>query len=228
MRLSTEEISDYIKCPLYYKFVHIDKLPLTRTLDDYYKEYIKLSIFFYYFSLIEKKTKSFETILRKWESLWFSDKMMDSFMEDQIRKKSNEGVMLLSSFYKKVEKETAVPIAVNFPYEIIFKGEENLHVTGEIDLIKIVNDRTRQRETNIVFLCMSHRHMSDIRVKTHLRLTLASYAFRENFKEKEDRIILDHILNKGDNESTRTGNDFSRAEKVIRNIDRGIKNKAFY
>lgn len=228
MRISVKEIKDYIKCPLYYKFVHVDNFPQDRSLDDCYKEYIKLSIFFYYFSLIEKKEKPLQLVLKKWESLWFSDSMQSSFQKDILDSKSNDAVIILTNFFKKIARERITPIATNLPYEIIFEGDENIHVTGDIDLIKIVNDRTRQSETQIVSLCISYHRPNHFMARNNLELSLASCAFRRDFKTKESKIVIDHVRSKEQTITSRSGGDFIRAEKIIRNIYKGINERVFY
>lgn len=228
MRISVQELKDYIRCPLYYKFVHMNKLPETKDINYYYNERIKLCLSFYYFSLIDRKVKSFESILRKWESVWFGNDMCELFNKDTLNTKSNEAVMLLTKVYKRIIKEKITPVAVNFNYEVIFPGEENIHVTGEIDLIRIINDRTRKKQTQLLFLCMSRYYPDSFMIKSNLFFSLASYAFRDSFKEKEDSIIIDSVYGKEDVLTTRTGGDFSRARKSVENICRGIKNNVFY
>ena len=109
MRIGIEEVRDYIRCPLRYKFMYMDHIPVAKDADDYYKEYIKLSIFFCYFCMIEKKKNIFELMLKKWESLWFSNEMMKSFLEEYLRKKSTEAVIFLTEFYKKMVVEVRCP-----------------------------------------------------------------------------------------------------------------------
>ena len=228
MRISIREVRDYIRCPLYYKFIHVNNFSHKKTFNYYYKEYLKLSIFFYYFSLIEKNPKPFELVLKKWESLWFSSDMLETFLKEDLDKKSNEAILILTNYYKKISGERITPIAVNLPYEVVFEGEENIHVTGDIDLIKIVNDRTRKSETQIVFLCTAHRRPNDFMAKNNISLSVASCAFRKDFKTREDKIVIDHIRSKEQTITIRTGGDFARAEKIIRNICRGIKEAIFY
>lgn len=228
MRISVREIRDYQRCPLYYKFKHVDELPIAKTLDDHFKEYIKLSLYAYYFSLIENKKKSFEGLMKRWEELWFSSDMIERFSEEDLKQKSNEAVIIMSDFFKKYGMEPVVPIAVNFQYEAIFDGKENLHVTGDIDLIKILNDRTVRSETCICSFTLSKGYPDIFIIKNDLTLSVASYAFRANFKAKEDRMLMMNIRCAEDTPTLRTGADFSRAEKAIRNIGTGIKNGVFY
>lgn len=228
MRISLREIVDYVRCPLKYKFTHIDQIPVSGDGEEYYKEYLKLSIFYYYFCQLENRTGNFESILKKWESLWFSKDMTESFEEEYLKKKSNDAVVVLTNFYKKMAGEKVTPIAVNFPYEAIFQGDENIHVTGNTDLIRVVNDKTKQRETQIVSFSTSVRVLDNFAFKSDLGITLASYTFRNTFKTKEDKIKVINIKQKNDNITTRSGGDFVRLEKIVRNICRGIKSGVFY
>lgn len=228
MRISIEEIIDYTKCPLYYKFKYVDEIYYEKTLDELYKEYIKRSISFYYFSLIDDKIKTFENILIKWEKLWFSSEMLDKFSREDLNNRSNEAVVTLSKFYKKIASEKHTPIASAFCYDAIFQGEENIHITGDIDLIQIIGDRTRKSSTQVVFFSMS-KHQPDVFIlKNDLGLTVASYAFRQNFKTKEDVLLIRHVDCKDDARTLKTGGDYERAEKAIRNICKGIQQKIYY
>ncbi len=228
MRISIVEIKDYIKCPLYYKFIYVNNFSYKKTLNDYYKEYLKLSIFFYYFSLMEKNLKPFESVLKKWESLWFGSDMLEMFYKEDLDRKSNEAILILTNYYKKITREKVIPIAVNLPYEVIFEGQENIHITGDIDLIRIIDDRTRKSETQIVSFCIAHHRPDDFMAKNNISLSMISYAFRKDFKTKEDKIIIDHVRSKEQTITARTGGDFVRAEKIIRNICKGIKEGIFY
>ena len=228
MRISISEIRDYIRCPLYYKLKNVDEIPYDRSIDSYFNDYFKLALTYFYFSLLEKKKKSFELMMNRWEILWFSEEMLQIFPEAAMKEKSNEAVSLMNSFIKKFSDEPITPIAVNFPYEAIFEGKENLHVVGKIDLIKILNDRTHKSETCIVMFSMSKHALDSFMVKNDLEMSIASYAFRSNFKTKEDRIIMQNVRCADDTPTIRTGGDYLRAEKAIRNICNGIKNGVYY
>ena len=228
MRISAREIRDYQKCPLFYKLKHVDEIPIGRTIDDYFRDNFRLALYAYYFSMMENKKKSFEGLIKRWEELWFSKDILDVFQEEDLKEKSNEAVLMMTEFYKKYGSEPATPIAANFQYEAIFEGKENLHVTGSIDLIKILNDRTHKSETCICSFALSKSYTDIFLIKNDLTLSVASYAFRSNFKAKEDKMITMNIRCAEDTPTLRTGADFSRAEKAIRNICTGIKNGVFY
>ena len=167
-------------------------------------------------------------VLKKWESLWFSKYMLETFDRDELDRKSNDAVLILTNYYKKIVGEKVTPIAVNLPYEVIFEGQENIHVTGDIDLIRIINDRTRKSETQIVSLCTMHHRPNDFMAKNNIYLSVVSFAFRKDFKTKEDKIVIDHVRSKEYTNTIRTSGDFIRAEKIIRNICKGIKERVFY
>ena len=228
MRISISEIKDYIKCPLFYKMKNIDDLPITKNIDEYFREYLKLTLSNYYVSIIEQKNKSFDGMTKRWEQLWFSSFMLETFPEEELKERSNEAVLLMSSFIKRFGDEKVTPIAVNFQYEALFQGKENLHVTGEIDLIKIVNDRTVRSETCICILSLSKSYPDIFLIKNDVTLSVAAYAFRANFKAQEDKMFVINIRRSEDTPTLRTPNDFLRAEKAIRNICTGIKNGVFY
>jgi hypothetical protein len=222
------EIRDYLRCPLYYKLKNVDELPMDKSIDEYFKDYFKLAIYFYYFSIIEKKPKSVEGMMKRWEDLWFSRDMLETFPESALKEKSSDAAIIMSNFFKKYGSERVTPIAANFQYEAIFVGEENIHVTGTIDLIKILNDRTKKSETCICSLNMNKSPSDLFLLKNNIMLSVAAFAFRSSFKSIEDRIIISNLRSQEDVPTIRTSGDFIRAEKAIRNICYGIKQGVFY
>jgi hypothetical protein len=228
MRISINEIKEYIKCPLFYKLKNIDNIPIEKTIDEYFKDYFKVSLYYYYFSLIENKQQSFEQMVKKWESLWFNRNMIEDFGEDMIKEKSNKAILMMSNFIKRFANEKSVPIATNLQYEAIFQGKENLHVLGVIDLIKIINDRTIKKETCLCDFSLSQKTPELFFMKNNLNLSVGSYAFRSSFKEKEDKVIV-YSMNASEGVTTTySGSDYLRSEKIIRNIYEGIRSGAFY
>lgn len=228
MRISIREMRDYVKCPLYYKLKHIDCLPEDKKIEDYFRDYFKLALYFFYFSVIEKKPKSFDLMMKRWGELWFSRDMLELFSEDDLKSKSNEAVVLMNSFIKKYGDEPSTPVAVNMQYDAVFEGKENLHVTGELDLVKIMNDRTSRRETVLVQFSMSKHYQDNFLLKNNTALSVASYAFRSSFKAKEDKLLIQNLRCAEDTPTLRTGMDYSRAERAIRNICIGIREGVFY
>ena len=228
MRLSMQEVLDYKNCPQQYKFKHVDFLPERRELKDHFKEILRQTISYYYFCMIDKKEKSLDNLFSKWEQLWFCPEIESKFREEDVRERSNFAVNLLRNFYKYASKENILPIAVDFKYDAMFEGETHLHVTGTIPLIKVLNDRSRERITDLVFFSYSPSMPDDFLTAIDLNTTVASYAFRKNFETRESNIILCNIGKKQELALQRNGSDFLRAQKVLYNIAAGIENRIFY
>lgn len=228
MRLSVNEIVDYKNCPQMYKFKHVDMLPEIKTIKDHFKDCLKQTISFYYYCMIDKREKSLDNLFSRWESVWFSENIHDRFTDVEIREGSNKAVELIRNFYEYNKEERVFPIAVDFKYETIFKGNTNLHVTGEIDLIKIVDDKSKDRKTDIVFFTQSRTMPDDFFKSIDLRYTLASYAFRNNFKAKENNVVVCNVGKKQYFYVRKTGTDYERARKILYNIATGIENRIFF
>ena len=228
MRLSMQEILDYKNCPQQYKFKHVDFLPEKKELKDHFKEIIRQTMSYYYFCMIDKKEKSLNNLFSKWEQLWFCDEIEQNFKEEDIRERSNMAVNLLKNFHRYATKENVTPIAVDFKYDAMFEGVTNLHVLGTIPLIKVLNDKTKQRETNLVFFSYAQAMPDDFLSKIDLNTTVASYAFRNSFDTKESNVILCNIGKKQEIAVQKSGSDFVRARKMLYNIAAGIENRIFY
>ena len=228
MRLSIQEILDYKNCPQKYKFKHVDFLPEKKELKDHFKEVMRQTISYYYFCMIDRKEKSLNNLFSKWEKLWFCNEIEQNFKEEEVRERSNIAISLLRNFHKYVGNEKVTPIAVDFKYDAMFEGETNLHIVGTIPLIKLLNDKTRKRETDLVFFSYSPTMPDDFLCQIDINTTIASYAFRKNFETRESNIILCNIGKKQEIALHRSGSDFVRARKILYNIATGIENNIFY
>ena len=228
MRLNMQEILTYKNCSQQYKFKYIDSIPEKKELKDHFKEIIRQTISYYYFCMIDKNERSLNNLFKKWEQLWFCSEIEKNFKEEDIRERSNLAIGLLKNFYKYAKQAKVTPIAVDFKYDAMFVGETNLHILGTIPLIKIINDKTRKRETNLVFFSYSRHVPDDFLSKIDLNTTVASYAFRKNFDSKETNVILCNIGKKQEISIQKSGSDFIRASKVLYNIAAGIENRIFY
>lgn len=228
MRLSIDEIVDYKDCSQMYKFRHVDMLPERKTVKDHFRECLRQTISFYYYCMIDKKERSLDNLFSRWESVWFAKDADENFTEDEIREGSNRAVELIRNFYEYNKKEKVFPVAVDFKYETIFGGDQNLHVTGMIDLIKVVNDKSRKRETDIVFFTQSRTTPDDFFTNVDIRYTMASHAFRESFKTRESNVIACNIGKKKSAYIKKSGGDFDRARKIIYNIANGMENRIFF
>ena len=228
MHVSIKHLLDYKTCPQMYKFRHVDMLPEKADIARAFRLALRKTISFYYFSLMEQKKPSLHDLMGRWEKVWFSKQIEETFLQDEIRERSNAAVGLIRNFHRYARVDKEVPVAIDFRYEALFEGEVNLHVSGNIDLIRVVNDKTRNKEVHLVFFSYSRYHPSDFLSQIDLNTTLASYAFRKGFKEKEDKIVLCNIGKKQESAVLRTGNDFERCRKICYNIVSGIENKIFY
>ncbi len=228
MQLSMQEVLTYKNCPQQYKFKHVDFLPEKKELKDHFKEALRQTISYYYFCMIDKKEKSLQNLFSKWEQLWFRKEIEQNFKGEDVRDRSNKAINLLRNFYKYASQEKVTPIAIDFKYDAMFEGETHLHVSGTIPLIKVVNDGTRKRETDLVFFSYSPHMPDDFLSKIDLNTTIASYAFRKSFETKESNIILCNIGKKQEVPLYKSGSDFARAKKILYNIATGIENRIFY
>lgn len=228
MRLNMQEVLDYKNCPQLYKFKHIDFLPEKKDLKDHFRDIIKQTISYYYFCMIDKKEKSLDNLFSKWEQLWFCSEIEENFKDEDVRERSNMAVGLLKNFYKYASGEKITPIAVDFRYDAMFSGEMNLHICGTIPLIKVTNDKTRDRQTELVFFSYAPQMPDEFLSQIDLNTAVASYAFRKSFESRESSVTLCNIGKKQEMFLQKSGSDFVRAKKVLYNIATGIENRIFY
>ena len=230
MKLSLDEIQEFLHCPMFYSFRHQDKEIKTPYLDLYekYDQDIKKFMHAYHAQLQNGDAVDGATVKRIWGSLWIGQKNKQEliFVEtgdkrDTWNEKRKQGIENLLGYHNKGTKNIGTPILVNHEFEVeVTKG---VIITGVFDLIQELNGRVE-----LVTYVSDSKKITSAMFQKDMKITALSFAFRKIFGEKQDETVV-YLVDKNKRVLTRrTENDYKIFQESVKNIAISIKNDIFY
>lgn len=131
--LSYSSISQYLECPLKYKFIYIDRFLKAKKPSLSFGDSLHQALHYFYDTKIPQPP-SLEELLRFYQDIWVKDGYGS---EDEEKQYFEYGKHILSEFYNRHIKGFHIPFAV----EDIFNTEmDGIAVTGKIDRIEKLPD----------------------------------------------------------------------------------------
>lgn len=242
MNLTIPEIQTYLYCPYQYKLRYVDGLDQEKEGSRAYKEAMHKAIYSFYYALLDGRILTPKQMKDKWASIWAEyrysgeDLVQSLFEERQVLKYRSyeidkrdynmEGFKSLMDFHRKNNKNPGVPIAINHDYRVSIDG---INVSGTFELVRELNDKDKQnRFIDIVDFRMGNEMSDPMLLQQDLHSTVASYAFRNLFQKKEDRMVLSFLKKGTEYEVHKTEEDYNRMKSIIKGVANGIERKEFY
>lgn len=240
MELSNSQIHLYLFCPAKYKLKYIDNIEVSTTKSIAFKKAIHKTISYFFFSSMGGSLPSLAQMKDKWANTW---KESSVIVEDPMsiilgtseshayRAKNRRdqyeimGIEMIHNFYHFNKNNPGNVIAVDQPYRVQIG---NHVVTGNFELIREVVDADRKRYIEIVDFKTGDDTLDPFIIRNDFNMTIASYAFRELFQSKEDRMKYHYLKTGRDIITYRTKEDFNRAQATISGVAAGIAGKHFY
>lgn len=113
MRISTQEITTFVKCPILYregrKHQAIDK-----RIIEYLRKVIQ---YLYSYQLAHGDPCNFNALVKRWNQLWWGKRRPDTEESDKL---NNEAYFAMDKYYNEYIDMDSQPIAVNWPYQVEF------------------------------------------------------------------------------------------------------------
>jgi hypothetical protein len=224
MEVTVEQLYEFKACPLRYKFMEIDKIPLPITENDGLREAILSTLSYFYFHLHQGKLLSMEDLKQKFSSIWYgTNKIYDIKFDGnkEKRKKELEAINMLHTFHRQQKYYPDQVVAVNVDFRIPIA--EDFYVRGRIPVI-----RETSRGLEIVNFKTSHNKPDEFWKRTDMGLTLQAIGFHSIFKKEPDSICL-HYLKPGTPFYTeRKKKDYQRLYKSLRMMKKTMDEGWYY
>jgi len=219
MKVTEEQLLDFLKCSLYYKFKHIEQLPGFSLLEERAR-CLRTVLYYFYYHTLENVFPALQAIKDAWGRLWYAE---DLPLEEikwraltKERRLETEAVQGLYNFYTKETGRDFLTIMVDQPFELPI-GDHVL--VGNIDLI-----RERAYRVEVVnFYFEKTRNVS-----LDLSLTIKSFAFRSLYGVKEDRLIGYFLPSCSEVETARSWRHFRMLTGLIEKFVHSIENDVIY
>lgn len=226
MKIGFDEILEYARCPIIYLIRRVYGIE-EENLKDEFSEAVKKTIQHFYFQLMSNKVLDFESLLRKWDSIWFKGVDANDIIygqEPEKAKLGRDGAGMISGFYDDNAHAPGIPLAVAYDYEVPVAGHV---ITGTIDLVREVEEN-RKRTVEIVYFSTSGYKPVDWEIRNNLHTTMQAYAFRKEFQVKEQRLSYYSLKQRERFEAYRTDDQISRLESFVDIICTSIESNFFY
>jgi RecB family exonuclease len=239
MELSLDQIHTYLHCPTEYNFKYEKNLSQEEPDSIKYKRAIHKTISYLYFSAMGGFLPSAKQMKDKWASLWGEEKDGKKNLTDTILKERTylsrisstdkytvQGMELIHNFYHYNKENHGIPIAVDHEFRVPIAG---VTVTGKFELIRESIDKlSPTRFIEIVDFKTGNEATDMFLVNNDFNLTVMSYAFRNLFQAKEDRLTYNYLKTGKEIHTSRTEKDFDRMKAIVEGVAEGIANKRFY
>ena len=238
MELSLDQIHTYLQCPTEYDFKYNKGIVAEDSDSVKYRKALHKTISYMYFSMMGGWTPSQKQMKDKWATLWkevkegeldISEHLLKERTYNQRRaadKHSVQGYEMIHNFYHYNKENHGVPIAVDHEFRVPIAG---VTITGNFELIRETVDKSSpNRFIEIVDFKTGNQATDMFFVNNDLNLTVMSYAFRNLFQAKEDRLTYSYLKTGNQIYTSRTDKQFDRMKATIEGVAEGIANKRFY
>jgi len=231
--LSASSIGDYIDCGLLYKLGRIDRQPPEFRADALeFGSCVHLALADFHKPKKDGKTMTAKELHERFEKYWRA--AAEGYEDIQYAEGKNfntllmEGKELLTTYYHKCPHEQFKVLAIEEPFSFTLEGCP-IKIIGAFDLVEEDESGT----IVIVDWKTSGRAYSADEVDRNFQLTLYQMAAKANgHADREILLRFDCLIKTKTPKfeqyyTSRTENDFRRAEKKINEVWRGISNGVF-
>ena len=232
MDLTYEQIMDYYRCPLLYKFKHELKLDREQSDKELYNDSLQKTIMYFYYQVMNGNVPSYEALSNKWFKM--ASKNVYT-IEDIIFRQDNtsvsngnfrsEYVKLIKEFYEREVNKTFTPIVVDTDIRVQIG---DYHVMDSLELVREIKLENNKNIIELVRFNSSIYKPISFLINHDFKLTLQAYAFRKLFKAKEDRLVMYGLKNGYITNTTRNEDEFKRLTAIINNVGNAIEEQKFH
>jgi CRISPR/Cas system-associated exonuclease Cas4 (RecB family) len=227
MKISLQEVQDYISCPLLYDFKYRHGLPENENLNREVAEKMLKVVYYFYFKVMDGHAPALETLKNKWETIWFGKMSPMEYMLTPRTDKMDTGqkaVPMIDNFFKENYYTPGTPLVINSDFEVEVGDHE---VSGTIHLVREVQDGPRKVIELLEYKTGTHTP-SEWMVENDLVLSLNSFAFRRIYKHREQRAVAHYLRSNKYFATMRTEEHYRRMTTTIDMIARCLQRGIFY
>lgn len=246
MKLTVQQLMDYLRCSMMYRFRYIDEVevvtrfnPSKVSLDEQFDNEIH-KIGYHIFNYIQDGKYPTEYLLRKkWEQLWCKDKSREDVVFENTVKRGmssmkrleKQGVKVISQSHPKFKENPGVPIIVGKRMDVKV-GRHTLTTT--LDLIREVVMEGKpiielmDFQSGIKVTDRFTRTPMNLHIHQDLAVTAASLGFYQLTGMHEDRIVYYDMVNDKEHITKRTEQDYQALEHVLNHVERAMEHKIYY
>ena len=204
---TTEQVLDYMMCPLCYHLKHVQQLPLPKSFsidshNVYYQEAMYETIRYFYMEMQKKKAPTYKKLCDKFYKSWLERTDTVDTMSILTRDLDNasvssrsiqskyvpEGYKVLKQFYIYNQDTKQAILAVNEPYNIRIADAD---FSGNFQVIReVLNPSTKLREIQLVEFQLGRIKPALEDLNKNIELLTMGIGFKEMFKIQPDKFVV--------------------------------------
>jgi DNA helicase-2/ATP-dependent DNA helicase PcrA len=217
--MSYYRVTDYLTCPLKYRFRHVVRVPVPPHYNLVYGRVLHDTIHFYLFRKKSGIPVSWEDILKEYDRRWVNEGFLSREHEEM---KKAAGEKALRRFYHREERSGA---KLHF-LEKKFKWQEGaVRFTGRWDRV----DKTPQGAVIIDFKStqIDDQKEADARTRDSLQMDVYALSFLKTQKMKLAETRLYFLESDIVGRAVKDRTNLQRAEGKIREVESGVRRNEF-
>lgn len=214
VRLTDEQLADYIKCPNYFNLKYLSKIPYQKPYT--FNELVNQVAEAYMLKLMNGKVMTLDKAKKMW------DKLCDDYPGVIKDKKIIEGIGLINQIDRYCRNQQVLIADVNTEYSLSFPN--NIIVDGTTGIIRLNN-----KKFELFILEFSQNKPDQILLDMSLKYTLKIYAINKLSPDIQiNNLRVYHLKSGNEYTSYRSKKDFDRLEKITSQVATAIRNEIFY
>lgn len=214
MKLTEQQLFDYIYCPAKFDMKYIKNIDLKDPVT--MSNMLKIVSKYFYANLLNGKICTVNDLKAKWDSVC---KANASYFENN--KKVLEGMGLIINMINWASRNEIVLLDIDTKYNIVI---DDIEFEGNMNPILASNNN----KTEILISDFSSKMPDQIVIDMNLKNTIDAYAYKTLFNKDIDCIRVHNMKNNTDFITMRNKDDYNRLVSTIKGVAAGIKNNVYY
>jgi len=216
MKLSYSSISDYLNCPLKYKFRYVDRLPTKKTPALSFGSSLHEALAFL-FNVKTPDPPSLDTVLNELKNKWLSDGYSSAAEEKQY---FAHGRQVISKFYETNIADFKPPVALEHKF-ILPIG--NFTLTGIIDRL----DKVGEGHFEVIDYKTNRKLPPQTAIDKDLQLSIYHYATKQIWGFEPKAVSLYFLLPNHKMSSVRSDVQITETLDIIKKVASRIEEQRF-
>lgn len=216
MRLSYSSISDYLNCPLKYKFRHIDKLPTKKTPALSFGSSLHETLAYLY-GVKTPHPPALEQIQEKLKEEWISEGYSSEAEEKQYFEHAKQ---VLTNFYHTNVSSFKLPVALERKFGVQLDG---ITVTGIIDRLDMISEGKYE----VIDYKTNRKLPPKSKIDSDLQLSIYHWATKQIWGFAPKSVSLYFLLPNHKMSSTRSQKQIQETLDTIKQVADKVEKKLF-
>lgn len=213
LKLTDEQLVDYIRCPNYFYFKYISQIPVTD--QPTFHELVNKVIDAYMSKLMDGKIMTMGQAKRMW------DKLAEEYPLVLTDKRVLDGFGYINQIDRYARQNKIIIADVNSEYQVNFK--DNVIITGKTGIIRYNNNKLE------LFVAETSQKVPDeFLLNMSVMLSLRAYAIEKTSDCSLAGVHVYHIKTGKELYTTRGKRDLDRVESLVKNVSFSIRNEIYY